>query len=144
MPSPQYHPAYLAGVRLFNQREFFESHEVLEDVWNDCPLAARDFYQGLIQSAVAILHFENANVWGARKLYHSSRRYLEPYQPHYLGLDVCRFLKAMGHCFAPLLETDAGGPIPKLDAARIPVIRLDPPPGPAPSSEAQCEKQPDG
>ena len=32
-----YEPLYLAGVRLFNEREFFDCHEVLEDLWNECP-----------------------------------------------------------------------------------------------------------
>jgi hypothetical protein len=125
---PQYPPEYLAGVRFFNEREFFESHEILEDIWNACPLESRSFYQGLIQAAVALHHFSNGNVWGARKLYWSSRKYLEPYQPYYLGLDVSRFLADMNTCFEDLLASDEADAAVEIDAERIPTIVLAPPP----------------
>ena len=41
----------------------------------------RLFYKGLIQAAVALHHFGNGNIRGARKVYRSSRGYLEPYRP---------------------------------------------------------------
>ena len=78
-----YDARYLAGIRLFNEADFFEAHEVWEDLWTDCPLVDRRFYQGLIQAAVGLLHFVNGNVRGAVKLYQSSRAYLETYgSPH--------------------------------------------------------------
>jgi len=53
---------------------------------------------------VALLHFGNENLGGAKKVYLSSRKYLEPYQPEYEGLDVSGFLLSMQHCFAELIE----------------------------------------
>lgn len=99
-----YPELYLQGLRLFNDEEFFESHEVLEELWTETQDERRKFYQGLIQAAVALLHFGNENLGGAKKVYLSSRKYLEPYQPEYEGLDVSGFLQAMHHCFAELLE----------------------------------------
>ena len=86
--SEEYHPLYLQGINLFNEEDFFEAHEVWEDLWTEIIGEDKKFYQGLIQAAVALLHFGNENLGGARKVYESSRKYLEPYAPVHLGLDL--------------------------------------------------------
>jgi predicted metal-dependent hydrolase len=114
-------PRYLEGIRLFNAGEFFACHDVLEELWGETLGPERSFYQGLIHAAVALHHFETDNLGGARKMYESARRYLEPYGPAYLGLDVERFLDELRECFRELIE--AGNVYPAgtvLDAARVP------------------------
>ena len=128
MENPTYAPQYLAGIRYFNERDFFESHEVWEDVWNDCDAGSRKFYQGLIQTAVALHHFGNGNVRGAVKLYWSSRAYLEPYQPTCIGLDVTQLLDDMARCFDELLSDEETEPDAEIDPELIPTLQLDPPP----------------
>lgn len=118
--------AYREGVRLFNAGDYFACHDVLEDLWNETLGPEREFYQGLIQSAVALFHFETGNLGGARRMHFSACRYLEPYRPNYLGMDVERFLVAMRHCFQELL--DAGNVYPHgatLPTDRIPRIELE-------------------
>ena len=44
------------GVRLFNQGEFFEAHEVLEHPWKDMTGTDREIYQGIIQVAMGFRH----------------------------------------------------------------------------------------
>src|SRR5438874_12872865 len=56
------------GIKLFNSGEFFEAHEVLEDVWCAAPAAEKRFLQGLIQVAVALHHHSKENRVGARSL----------------------------------------------------------------------------
>ncbi|MGH7129676.1 MAG: DUF309 domain-containing protein, partial [Planctomycetaceae bacterium] len=90
-----YDPRYLEGVRLFNEREFFECHDVLEVLWSDTLGEDREFYQGLIHAAVALFHFETGNFGGARKMSLSAGRYLEPYRPRHLGLDLEGFLSGL-------------------------------------------------
>jgi hypothetical protein len=125
--SPDYDPRYLAGILFFNRSDFFEAHEVWEDLWQECAGPERRFYQGLIQAAVALYHFGNGNVRGAFKLYHSARDYMFRTGPSYLGLDVTAFWDAMALCFAPVL---AGEPTRDVrpDEALIPTLHLDPPP----------------
>ena len=43
-----YPELYLQGLRLFNDEEFFERHEVLEELWTETQDERRKFYQGLI------------------------------------------------------------------------------------------------
>lgn len=102
--SDAYPEQYLEGLRLFNAEEFFESHEVLEDLWQETQDDRKKFYQGLIQAAVALLHFGNENLGGAKKVYLSSRKYLEQYPADYEGLDLGKFLTDMQFCFQELLD----------------------------------------
>lgn len=102
--SEEYPAQYLEGLRLFNAEDFFESHEVLEELWTETHDERRKFYQGLIQAAVALLHFGNGNLGGAKKVYLSARKYLEAYRPEFAGLDVARFLDDFQHCFQELID----------------------------------------
>jgi hypothetical protein len=124
-----YDPRYLAGVLLFNARDFFEAHEVWEDLWADSGPPERRFYQGLIQAAVGLLHFGNGNLRGAAKLYRSSRDYMAPYAPQYLGLDVAGFWQDMEHCFGGVLGPAEPDPALRPADDLLPEIALDPPPG---------------
>lgn len=110
-------PRYRDGVELFNRGEYFDAHEVWEDLWRDCPAADRRFYQALIQAAVALYHFGRGNHAGAARLYRSGHRYMEPYRPAYLGLTIDSFWGAMAAYLAPAL----GAP---LTGARPPKIVL--------------------
>ncbi|HUG93120.1 MAG TPA: DUF309 domain-containing protein [Planctomycetaceae bacterium] len=127
-PGEDYPELYREGLRLFNEQEFFACHDVLEELWTDTLGPEREFYQGLIQSSVALFHFGEGNLGGARRLYQSARRYLEPYRPRYMGIDLDRFLSGLGHCFEPLAEAPAGRyPMDvRLDAERIPRLELCP------------------
>src|SRR5579863_1708504 len=65
---------YQRGIRLFNAREFYEAHEVWEDVWRESHGLEKKFLQGLIQAAVALHHHSTGNVVGACSLMERSRR----------------------------------------------------------------------
>ena len=140
MGQPEYEPRYLAGIVLFNRREFFEAHEVLEDLWNECPDRDRRYYQGLLQAAVGLYHFGNGNLRGAIKLFHSGKKYMEQYPSPYLGLDRTAFWEAMARCYAPVFaETDLLRRDLTPDDALIPTVTLDPPPAAWPDPAAFLE-----
>ncbi len=101
---------FLEGIRLFNDEEFFECHDVLEELWTDIVGPERDFYQGLIQAAVALFHFTEGNWGGARRLSRSCVRYLAPYRPAYMGVDLDQFLADFEICFAELNAAGAEWP----------------------------------
>lgn len=124
-----YDPRYLAGILFFNEADFFEAHEVWEDVWLNTPGPERKFFQGLIQAAVALYHFGNGNLRGAIKLFHSSRGYLRTFGSSYLGLDLDAFAAQMDRCFAEVLAQEAE-PDRALrpDEELMPRITLEPPP----------------
>jgi hypothetical protein len=70
-PSPSATPlehAARATLALWNERLFFEVHEVLEAVWKTASGGTRQVLQGVIQIAVAYHHLAHRNVRGARTL----------------------------------------------------------------------------
>ncbi len=133
-PTTDYDPRYLAGVLFFNARDFFEAHEVWEDLWHQTTGPERRFYQGLIQAAVALFHFGNANIRGAVRLFGSSRNYMQPFWPKHRGLDLARFWQEMEQCFREVLSTSES-PQVRPEPEAIPTIELDPAPGQWPDPE---------
>lgn len=99
-----YPQLYLDGIRLFNEEEFFECHDVLEELWSETQGGEKKFYQGLIQLSISLFHFGNENFGGAKKLYDSSRKYLDAYRPRYMGIDVEQLLLDHQTCFSELLS----------------------------------------
>ncbi len=116
----EYDPRYLAGIDLFNRGEYFEAHEVWEDLWRDCPATEHRFYQALIQAAVAVYHFSRGNSAGATRLFHSGRRYMAAYRPKHHGLDVDRFWCDVHAHLVTALENGHTAPGPR------PVLILNP------------------
>jgi predicted metal-dependent hydrolase len=122
-PATEYDPRYLEGIDLFNRREFFEAHEIWEDLWHDTAGEDRRFYQGLIQAAVAVYHASNGNVPGARRLFHSGRKYMSVYPAVHLGLDVAIFWAAMQRALGEFLVEPAPH-VAGLNAEAVPTINL--------------------
>src|SRR5262245_33654260 len=111
-----YDPLYLKGIAYFNAWEFFEAHETWEELWKNYSGDLRLYYKGLIQAAVALHHFGNGNIRGARKVYGSSRGYLAQYAPVCEGLDVESFLQQFDCCFAEVAASQEQFPNIDLNA----------------------------
>jgi predicted metal-dependent hydrolase len=75
-------------VALFDEGRYFESHDVLEEVWQGLRGPHRPFLQGLIQTAVAFHHAANGNVAGAASVMERAVRNLRPFAPACGGIDV--------------------------------------------------------
>ena len=123
----EYDPRYLGAIIHFNRGDYFEAHEVWEDLWHDTAGPDRRFYQGLIQAAVAVYHAGNGNARGARRLFHSGRRYMAVYPPCHLGLDVPAFWAALEQALAELL-VDPAPTGARLLTEALPTIALTPAP----------------
>lgn len=120
-----YDPRYLQGIEHFNACDFFEAHEVWEELWTDYQGPSRKFYQGLIQVAVCLHHFCNGNIRGAKKLYVSSRDYLEPYRPSHEGLDVDKLIGDLETCCREILASQEEFPKIDINPDLIPEIHLE-------------------
>lgn len=80
----------LHGIALFNAREYFVCHEVLEEVWTPERGPRRLFLQSLIHLAVGLYHRERANSEGAIRQLGKGLRKLERYLPECEGIDTAR------------------------------------------------------
>jgi predicted metal-dependent hydrolase len=128
MSDETYDPRYLEGIEFFNRCDFFEAHEVWEELWTDYQGPSRKFYQGLIQVAVCLHHFGNGNIRGAKKLYHGSRGYLEEYRPRHLGVDLEKLFREFEACCTEILASQEEYPQIEIVPDLIPEIHLEPPP----------------
>lgn len=86
------------GLRLFNERHFFEAHEVLEDVWHREHDESRLFLQGLIQICAGFHHFQNGNARGAADLLQRGADKMRKYPDRSLGFDTAVLLREVDSC----------------------------------------------
>lgn len=107
------------GIDHFNRREFFECHEVLEEVWLAEEPQEKPFYQGLIQAASAFHHYQRGNLRGARSLLRRGAEKLKGYPAVYLGVAVSGLLEDLRSWMRHWEE--AGAPRP----AGLPTIRCE-------------------
>ena len=117
---------YLDGIELFNRHDYFDAHEAWEDAWHMAYGIKHDFYQGMIQCAVALEHYRRSNPRGVVSLYKSYPPKFEHVPPVFMGLDVTNFLAGMRDALRPVVEAD---PLPdkgqiELDLSRTPRIDL--------------------
>ena len=117
---------YYDGITLFNEHEFFDAHEVWEDIWHMAFGTKFEFYQGMIQCAVALEHYRRSNPRGVVSLFESYNRHFKDVPKIFMGLNVEEFLGQMKQTLAPVLGAN---PLPgkgeiELDSSNVPTIRL--------------------
>lgn len=82
------HNNAVRGIRLFNQRKFFDAHEELEIAWRDEQSELRDLYRGILQVGVAYYHIQRKNYSGALKLLQRSQKWLKPFPNQVHGINL--------------------------------------------------------
>jgi len=103
------------GVELFNKGEFFECHEVLEEIWTPTKQPERWFLQSLIHFAVGFYHHQRANRVGASRQISKGLAKIQGYLPEWGGVRTARLEREMRRCLA---VNDSGGVIrafPKIE-----------------------------
>ena len=78
------------GIQLFNDREFFRCHEVLEEAWTPERGPRRLFLQSLIHIAAAFHHYQRGNPAGCAAQLRKGLLKLGAYLPSCEGIDTDR------------------------------------------------------
>lgn len=86
-----YPAAYLAGIELFNEQRYYEAHEAWEDIWRESQGDVRLFYQGLIQAAAALLHYDRNNLVGTKLCMTNALKKLDTLGTEFMSLQVASF-----------------------------------------------------
>jgi predicted metal-dependent hydrolase len=117
-------PAFLHGIEQFNHHEYFECHETLEGIWIKERRPIRTLYKGILQVGVGCYHLLRNNYRGAIIKLDSGARYLEPFAPRCLGVDVARLIADARTLHAALTQL---GPehFREVDLRLIPIIAYD-------------------
>ncbi len=92
------------AIDQFNQQEFYDCHDILENLWMEAAEPQRTFYQGILQIAVALYHLGNQNHRGAVILLGEGSRRLWHYRPTYFDLDIAQLVEDSGTLLACLQE----------------------------------------
>ena len=80
--------------RLWAQQEYFECHEVLEVAWRrESDARRKQFFQGLIHCAVALVHLGRHNKTGAFRQLEKARMKLAGFGREYSGCDTVAVLE---------------------------------------------------
>jgi predicted metal-dependent hydrolase len=119
---------YTGFFELFNQRKYFEAHEVLEHIWlKDKHGPNGAFYKGLIQLAGAFVHLQRNRPQPAASLFKLALANLEKYPPVHEHLNVAAVIELIGRWLKQLETHDFKADT--LIAADTPEIRLISPAG---------------
>lgn len=86
------------GLERFNARDFFEAHEIWEDLWHEYRESDRTFLQGLIQLAAGLYHLDSGNQKGARSQLAKGTLKLQAYCPSYRGVNLTALLDDVSSC----------------------------------------------
>jgi len=86
------------GIALFNERRFYEQHEVIEHEWHAERGPIRRLYQGILQVGVGFYHALNGNQKGAVLLLTDGVEKLSGFLPSALGIDTARLVRETQSC----------------------------------------------
>jgi uncharacterized protein len=96
------------GIELFNRCEFYECHEVLEELWTGTHQPERWFVQSLIHFAVGFHHHQKDNAVGASLQLAKGLRKIQAYLPEWGGVQTAGIEQEARRCLAIV---EAGGKI---------------------------------
>ena len=115
---PQVDPRFKKAVELFNDGEWYDAHDVFEELWHETADPHRRCLQGVLQVAVAQLHLQRNNRRGATILFGEALgRLKRPGTPD-LGLDI----KVLCTCVEQRLRSLQFEEDPEL--CTVPVLRV--------------------
>jgi uncharacterized protein len=114
---------FIEGIRLFNAGQYYECHEVLEDIWRDERDPIRYLYQGVLQIGVGLHHLRNGNYRGASLLLHDGIDKTRRFTPACMGVDTAALCDAAQRCL-DRLHTLGRDRIREFDWSLAPLIAV--------------------
>ena len=79
---------FFDGLQAYEEKDFFEAHELWEELWSEYYLDDKTFIQGLIQLAVSFVHLGNGNLNGAKSLMKKSGDKFSSYSGLHRGINI--------------------------------------------------------
>ena len=81
------------GLREYELMDYFEAHEIWEELWSDYYLEDRKFIQALIQLSVSFVHIGNGNLIGAKNLLKKSKNKFLEFSGTHRGININKLIK---------------------------------------------------
>lgn len=113
--NPYIRSRLIHAIDKFNAGDFFECHEILEDIWFDVRGSSRDFYQGLLHIAVGFYHLtKRKNKKGTILQLNKALTKLEGYGERFNGVDTDKLLKQVKSIAGKLKKNETPKRLPKI------------------------------
>jgi hypothetical protein len=104
-------PKLKEAISLFNRREYFACHEVLEEMWQEAVGDDKTFYESLIRFATGFhLRFHRRNRQGASNLLTQGMMKSATYRPIHVGVDVALLYNDVNTHVDSLKATESSEP----------------------------------
>src|SRR5215469_665742 len=111
------HPYYLAFFRCWNEQEYYEAHDVLEQLWLDTKSLDSNFFKGLIQAAGAFVHLQKhfqhpshakhgKRLPPAVRLFRLAQKNLANFAPWHYALDVAALCQLLSRYADEIVGSD--------------------------------------
>ncbi len=87
---------FIKGLKLLDQGDYFEAHEILEELWREIPVENRykNLIKGFIQIAAGYYKYlEQRSKEGAKKIFQNAKNYLIDYLDEHLAFNVNEIVK---------------------------------------------------
>ena len=85
----------LIALNLFNNHEWYEAHDALEEIWNSVEGDERQVIQGILQVSVSQLHLSKGNLNGATILLGEGLGRIKTRTKINLGVDLESFCRSL-------------------------------------------------
>lgn len=83
------------GMAEYEKGDYFQAHDIWEELWSDYSRKDRLFIQGLIQLSVSFVHLQNGNLTGARNLLSKCRQKFDNYSGNQRGINMENLKKSL-------------------------------------------------
>ena len=111
------HPFYRAYFQCWNDQQYYEAHDVLEQVWLNKDSTDDDFFKGLIQAAGAFVHLKknfehpehpkhSRRLRPAVRLFVLAEKNLAAFVPDHHGLEVGSLIELLRINREKILHSD--------------------------------------
>jgi predicted metal-dependent hydrolase len=84
---------FYTGIEEFNNGQYFEQHETLEEIWQLDPRPIRRLYQGILKIGVGFLKLRLGNYRGTVNHINGGIAYLQRFEDGCLGVDTARLIR---------------------------------------------------
>jgi predicted metal-dependent hydrolase len=99
----------LKGLVAFNAGKYYESHEYLEDAWNEDTSPSKEAFKAILQVAVAYYQIGRSNYPGAIKMFLRARQWLAPLPDTCRGINFAKLKRDAERVHEALIELGPEG-----------------------------------
>ena len=78
------------GIEKFNQGQYYDCHDDLEEAWRQDNSVGRNLYQGILQVGIALHQVKRGNYRGAVKMLLRSRQWLDALPDYCRGVNIAQ------------------------------------------------------